>query len=206
MTDERWKIDVYFDYTCPYAWASQRWLDAVQDEVGDRLQITWRYFPLEQVNAKDPGFELWELPNDGTNASLRSYQAANAALNQGPDKFRAFHAGLFNRRHADGRMLGGQAVLDRTAQEAGLDMDQFHRDLESDEVFAKVREDYIYGRQELGVFGTPTIVFENNEGAYLKLNYRELPEDPVPFWHDFVATVRDRPRVIEIKRPDGPQR
>jgi hypothetical protein len=51
------------------------------------------------------------------------------------------------------------------------------------------------------VFGTPTIVFENGQGAYLKVNFRGLPKDPVAFWNEFVAIVRDRPEAIEIKRP-----
>ncbi|MBA2776485.1 MAG: DsbA family protein, partial [Chloroflexia bacterium] len=59
------KIDVYFDYACPWAWGSQVWLDEVREELGDDLEINWRYFPLEQVNAQSPEFKLWEQPNDG---------------------------------------------------------------------------------------------------------------------------------------------
>ncbi len=64
-----------------------------------------------------------------------------------------------------------------------------------------VRDDYTHGKNDLGVFGTPTIVFENDMGAYLKVNFRDLPKDPVKFWDEFVAVVRDRPEAIEIKRP-----
>ena len=210
MTHDRqndtYNIDVYTDYACPYAWANQVWLDQVQDVLGDRLQITWRAFPLQQVNAPDADFKVWELPNDGSSSTLRSFQAAHAAKKQGDDAFRRFHAQLFLRRHEDGRNLAVQRVLEQSAEEAGLDLDQFREDLNSDEVFEIIRDDYTNGRQKLGVFGTPTIVFENGQGAYLKLNFRDLPEDPVEFWYDFVDTVRDRPTVIEIKRPDGPQR
>lgn len=209
MSDTKTKIDVYFDYTCPFAWASQRWLDEVNAKTGDSLEINWKFFPLEQNNAVEKGlgedYKVWETPNDGKNATMRSFQASHAAFKQGPEKFKAFHAGLFERRHVDGRMLGGMSVLDQTAKEAGLDMDQFHKDLESDEVFAIVRDDYTHGKQDLGVFGTPTIVFDNDEGAYLKLNYKDMITDPVEFWNDFEATVRNRPRVIEIKRPNKPR-
>jgi hypothetical protein len=68
-------------------------------------------------------------------------------------------------------------------------------------VFAIVKDDFTTGKGDLGVFGTPTIVFENSQGAYLKVNYRNLPQDPVKFWEEFVAIVRDRPEAIEIKRP-----
>ena len=201
LTDETQNIDVYFDYTCPWAWGGQMWLSQVKQELGDKLQINWRYFPLEQVNAKDPAFNLWEQPNDGTNSSLRSYQASYAAKKQGPDAFDRFHAALFLKRHQDGRNLGKQDVPEAAATEAGLDLEVFRKDLESDEVFAVVRDDYTTGKRQLGVFGTPTIVFENSQGAYLKVNFRNLPTDPVTFWEEFVAIVRDRPEVIEIKRP-----
>lgn len=199
--NETYKIDVYTDYACPYAWATQCWLDQVKEELGDRLQVFWRYFPLEQVNAKDPDFKVWEQPNDGSSSTMRSFQAAHAARKQGDEAFARFHAALFRRRHQDGRNLAGQSVLERTAEEAGLDLDRFREDLKSDEVFDIVREDYTHGREKIGVFGTPTTVFENDQGAYLKLNYRDMPADPVEFWYDFVDTVRDRPSVIEIKRP-----
>ena len=201
LADETQKIDVYFDYTCPWAWGGQVWLHQVKQELGDKLQINWRYFPLEQVNAKDPAFKLWEQPNDGSSSSLRSYQASHAAKKQGPDAFDRFHAALFVKRHQDGRNLGKQDVLETAATEAGLDLDTFRKDLESDEVFAIVKDDFTTGKGDLGVFGTPTIVFENSQGAYLKVNYRNLPQDPVKFWEEFVAIVRDRPEAIEIKRP-----
>lgn len=201
MADETNTIDVYFDYTCPWAWGGQMWLYQVQDELGDKLRVNWRFFPLEQVNAKDADFKLWELPNDGTNATLRSYQAAHAARKQGDDAFRKLHAALFLKRHEAGRNLGQKQVLEAAATEAGLDLDTFRKDLDSDEVFSVVKDDFTYGKRELGVFGTPTIVFENGQGAYLKVNFRDLPKDPVKFWDEFVPVVRDRPEVIEIKRP-----
>jgi hypothetical protein len=64
-----------------------------------------------------------------------------------------------------------------------------------------MRVDFEHGKNEHGVFGTPTIMFENGQGAYLKLNPKQLPDDPVEFFYDFVDTVRDRPAVMEIKRP-----
>jgi predicted DsbA family dithiol-disulfide isomerase len=193
-------MDVYFDYACPFAWAAQVWLDDVRAELGDDVEVTWRYFPLEQANASDPDFKVWEQPNDGSSSTLRPIQAAWAARQQGEEAFRKMHAALFRKRHVEGRNLAGQKVLEAAAEEAGLDLDRFREDLTSNAVFAEIERDYTQAR-ELDVFGTPTIVFDNDEGAYLKLNFQDMPEDPVEFFRDFVRTVRDRPSVIEIKRP-----
>jgi predicted DsbA family dithiol-disulfide isomerase len=198
---ENYNVDVYFDYACPFAWAAQLWLDDVKEELGDRLDVTWRIFPLEQANASDPDFRIWEQPNDGKSSTLRSFQGFHAAKQQGDEAFKKFHASLFRKRHVDGRNLAGQAVLESAAEDAGLDMDRFRNDLTSDAVFRQIEEDFSHSQSELSVFGTPTIVFENDEGAYLKLNYTDMPSDPVEFFYDFVGTVRDRPSVIEIKRP-----
>lgn len=202
-TTDTYKVDVYFDYACPFAWAAQLWLDEVKVELGDKLDVTWRMFPLEQANASDPDFRIWDQPNDGKSSTLRSFQAFHAARQQGDKAFRKFHAELFRKRHVDGRNLAGQKVLESAADAAGLDLERFRKDLESDAVFGEIKEDFTTSRDELSVFGTPTIIFENNEGAYLKLNYTDMPDDPVDFFYDFVDTVRDRPSVIEIKRPQG---
>lgn len=199
------KVDIYFDYACPWAWGGAAWLEQVKAELGDGLEITYRIFPLEQVNAKVEGFKVWEQPNDGNSSTLRSFQAFRAAKQQGPELFTKFHLALFEKRHIDGRNLSKQEVLEDTATNAGLDLEKFREDLKSDAVFAQIEKDFTYGKGTLGVFGTPTIVFENNLGAYLKVNFRELPKDPVKFFEEFAAIVRDRPEAIEIKRPDTPR-
>lgn len=195
------KLDVYFDYACPFAWAGQVWLDAVNERSGGKLDITWKIFPLEQVNAKDPDFEVWKQPNDGKSSTLRSFQGFWAAKQQGEAALKMFHAALFKKRHIDGRNLAGQSVLEAAAQEAGLDLDRFREDLKSDAVFAQIEEDFTTGQQEFGVFGTPTIVYDNGLGAYLQINYRDMPSDPVVFFNEFTDIVRERPNVYEIKRP-----
>jgi predicted DsbA family dithiol-disulfide isomerase len=198
----QYKVDVFFDYTCPWAWGGSVWLDQVQQELGDDLEINWRIFPLEQVNARTPDFKVWEQPNDGNSSTLRSFQGFWAAKQQGPELFRKFHFALYAKRHVDGRNLGQQAVLESAATEAGLDLEKFRKDLKSDAVFKQIEEDYTHGKGDLGVFGTPTIVFDNDQGAYLKVNFKELPNDPVKFFEEFVDIVRDRPEAIEIKRPN----
>lgn len=197
-------LDVYSDYTCPTSWAAERWLSQVKKLLGDRLRVTYRAFPLEQVNQQDPDLKVWEYPNDGKSSTMRAYQAAHAAKKQGEEAFNKVQDGLYTRRHVDGRNLAGQRVLEGIAKDAGLDMDRFREDLQADEVFPIVREEYLKGKNEIGVFGTPTIVFDNGNAAYLKFTWHGTDEEALEFFHDFVATVRDRPEVLEIKRPTPP--
>jgi predicted DsbA family dithiol-disulfide isomerase len=202
---ETYNVELYYDYTCPTSWAAERWLAAVRRDLGDRLHITRRAFPLEQVNMQDPTFNVWDYPNDGSSSTMRAFQAAWAARQQGEDAYERMHALLYVRRHAEGRNLAGQRVLEQTAEEAGLDIERFRADLTSNAAFQTVREDYLHGKHNLGVFGCPTLVFDNGRGAYLRFTWDDARDDAVAFFHEFVTTVRDREHVYEIKRPLGPQ-
>src|SRR5690606_37321514 len=88
---DTYNIEIYSDYTCPTSWTVNRWLEQVQEALGDRLQLTWRAFPLEQVNMPDPDVKVWEYPNDGRSSTMRAYQAVHAASKQGEEAFRKMH-------------------------------------------------------------------------------------------------------------------
>ena len=64
--------------------------------------------------------------------------------------------------------------------------------------------DYEEARTRYGVFGTPTVVFPNGEAIYLKIRKDELPPDPLAFYELFLGIGRDRPGVLEMKRPTKP--
>lgn len=177
------------------------WLEDVKQALGDQLQIDWRYFPLEQVNAPNESFKLWEKPADYKSRGRPAFQAASAARKQGAEAFERFHLALLKQRHEAGNDLRKPSTLEAAATDAGLDLERFRQDAADTSAWDQIRDDFEHGKNEHGVFGTPTIMFENGQGAYLKLNPKRLPDDPVEFFHDFVHTVRDRPSVVEIKRP-----
>jgi predicted DsbA family dithiol-disulfide isomerase len=132
---------------------------------------------------------------------MRAFQGVHAAGKQGADKYLAYMAALFNQRHVNKRNLGTQAILEETATQVGLDLEQFREDLKSDEVFGIFQRNHTEAVEKYGVFGVPTIMFENEQSAYLKIKIGESPADAVAFWDEFVAIVRNRPTILEIKRP-----
>ena len=69
----------------------------------------------------------------------------------------------------------------------------------------EVRDEYAFGRETHGVFGTPTFVFPNGQSAYLKILPAPSSEEAVPLWEEFVTMVRDRPFLVEIKRTKKPE-
>ncbi len=83
-------------------------------------------------------------------------------------------------------------------------MAHFERDLDDRSLLSRIGDDYTRGREEHGVFGTPTFVFPNGGAAYLKMLPAAGPDEALPIFEEFVRTVRDRPFIAEIKRPKKP--
>ena len=51
-------VDFHFDVLCPYAYQTSRWIRSVRDELG--IEISWRFFSLEEVNRAEGKKHPWE--------------------------------------------------------------------------------------------------------------------------------------------------
>ena len=204
---DRVAVDVYFDYSCPYVHSAASWLREVNGQLGEnRIEVRWKFFQLEQVNAPaDADMPIWDLPPERRSRSRDSFHAAAAARRQGGEAFERFHAALLALKHEEQQDHGKRSTLDEAASRARLDLTRFAADLEDRGLLKEIENDYVAGREGLGVFGTPTFVFANGPSAYLQILPPPPPEEAVDFWLDFVRDVRDRPYVREIKRPRRPQ-
>jgi NhaA family Na+:H+ antiporter len=131
------------DFECSYCGDAYESIKEVQRRLGDRLRFVFRELPLP----KHPHARTAAL-------------AAEAAGAQG--RFWEMHDKLFEAR--------GQlepADLTRYAQELGLDLDRFVRDMRSGALAARVDED-VESAIESGVPGTPALYIdgESYEGRY----------------------------------------
>lgn len=200
-------VDVYYDFLCPWAFRGSEWLRDVQNELGhDNLKINWRYFPLEQVNSEGgPDWKLWEQPDDYESRGLGMFRGALAAWNQDQgEKFDKFHQLMFQTRHGEFTVEGRRPDVREVAELAGLDMEQFDRDYADRSLMSRIGEDYEHARASVGVFGVPTLVFENNESAYIKMLPKPEKSEAVNVWNEIYQTIVHRPNVYEIKRPTPP--
>ena len=201
-------VDVYFDFLCPWAFRGSEWLRDVQAQLGpDKLKINWRYFPLDQVNSdQGPEWKLWEQPLESETRGLAMFRAAVAARKQDQgEKFEKFHQLMFQTRHGEFTIDGERPTERQLAEIAGLDLAQFDRDLEDRSLLSTIGADYEHARSEIGVFGVPTLVFENNEAAYIKLLPKPEADEAVSVWNEVYQTIAKRPNIHEIKRPSSPK-
>jgi predicted DsbA family dithiol-disulfide isomerase len=174
----------------------------VKEVYGDRLRIEWHSFPLEQVNStQGPEWKVWEQPDEYKSRGLWAFRAGEAARLQGKEHFERFHMALLRARHVENRDIANPGVLIEVAMEAGLDLDRFRQDLPNRSLLAKIGEDYIGGVEKHGVWGTPTLVFNGRQAAYLKLRPAPPPEESVKLFEELFDIIHGRPYVVEVKRP-----
>jgi protein-disulfide isomerase len=121
----------FADFQCPFCARSVPLLDAVLRAYGEGVRLVFKHFPIDS-HAYARGAAL----------------AAMAAQEQG--KFWEMHDRLF----AAGGRIDRQAAQ-RIAQEMGLDVQRFERDLESPELAQRLERDRQDGLAA-GLTGTPT--------------------------------------------------
>jgi predicted DsbA family dithiol-disulfide isomerase len=177
----------------------------VKEVYGNRLAVEWYAFPLEQVNStQGPEWKLWEQPDEYKSRGLWAFRAGEAARLQGKEAFERFHVALLRARHVEKRDIADRDVLVDVAEGVGLDAGRFQQDLARRSLLAEIGEDYTRGVEEHGVWGTPTLVFNGRQAAYLKLRPAPPPDESAKLFEELFDVIHNRPYVIEVKRPRMP--
>ena len=127
----------YSDFQCPACKAYEPLVKKVLEEYSDEVFLVYRHFPLRQTHE---------------NAQL-SAQAAEAAGKQ--QKFWEMHDLLFIKQEEWAEEKDFSVKLKSYAEVLELNVDQFEKDLESDEGKRKIDEDYASGLK-FNVNATPT--------------------------------------------------
>lgn len=147
----------YSDFQCPACGAYQPIIDAVLKQVGSRIALVYRHYPLTQLHQS---------------AQLAA-QASEAADRQGA--FWPYHDLLFQRQASWPQALDVRQTFIDYAQELKLDTKKFAADLDSAEVKARVNTD-AQDAQTLKLPGTPSfflngksITNPQNADAFVKL-------------------------------------
>ena len=123
----------YVDFQCPCCQGSYPVVERVVESREGELRFAVRHFPVSSTHPQAEGAAL----------------AAEAAGRQG--KFWEMYHRLFTSRN---RLRPFD--LDFHARQLDLDLDAFHRDMESEELREKIRQDKRFGLRS-GVNGTPTL-------------------------------------------------
>ena len=86
------------------------------------------------------------------------------------------------------------------ADGANLDMIRFQKNLAEPRLLHKLAKDHIFAVENLGVFGTPTLVFSQRQVVFVKLS-APPPEECLSVFMEIYHLVSKRQYIQEIKRP-----
>jgi predicted DsbA family dithiol-disulfide isomerase len=194
------ELELYYDYLCPFVYRASLLLASVAAE--RPVEVQWRYFSLAQVNSKEEGWTAWDAPAGERVRGRLAFMAAEAARRQ--DRFDPFHANLLAARHQDRLDVDDAKVVEQVAEESGLELERFRRDLADASILEALARDHRHAVAAHGVFGTPTFVFANGASAYIRLADAPSGAGALQLFDSLLAVAADEPRVLEIKRPTPP--
>ena len=179
------------------------WLSRVELALGDRLELRYRSFALEQVNS-DQGedWKAWEQGQDYLSRGLWPLRGGIAARMQSDQAHRDYMATLQEFKFVERGDIRSRDAVIEMAESAGLDMERFVADIDDPARLEEIGTDH-QEAAEMGVFGTPTFVFEDGTSAFLK-TFTPPESDTLAAWDALLSMARNRPYFGELKRPQPP--
>ena len=145
------QLEEFGDFQCPPCALFHPILEQMEAEFGDKLRVTFRQFPLVPAHQH----------------ALAAASASEAAGLQG--KFWPMHKLIYDHQKDWKDQFDVRPIFQGYAEQIGLDVEQFKRDMAGDVVAQRIFQD---GKRahSLGVKGTPTVF----------LNGREVPFESLP--------------------------
>jgi len=189
-------VEFYFDPMCPWAYQTSVWIRRVREVVP--LDITWRFFSLEEVNRPEGKRHPWERPLaygwtpmrvgawlrrlDGELCG-RWYEVCGRAL------------------HEDGRRPYDVTVARELLAEIGAPATAWDEALADPSTHGDVRADHEHAVRELGGFGVPIIVLPTGRAVFGPVVVpAPAGDDALALWDLTVAYSRTG-GLFELKTP-----
>ncbi len=155
-------------------------LRRLKNELGDRLTIQWKAFPLRavpdsaatfkgtyreeawkrcQAQAASDGivYTLWSR-QDYPQWSLPALEAAKCVAFQGAEAFERLHLKLYEAFFSGGRNIANPDEVTEVVKESGADMERFLTDFKGGTARALVLRDYEEAVTRDGVQAIPTVL------------------------------------------------
>ncbi|MBI4590216.1 MAG: DsbA family protein [Candidatus Rokubacteria bacterium] len=160
-------------------------LQRIQEEMGPRLTIVWKAFPLRPVPDPSASFkgtyreEAWKRcaamaasdrvvftmwsREDYPTWSLPALEAAKCVALQGEEAFRRVHLRLYEALFTRGKNIAIQEEVVEVVRESGVDMTRFLADYESGKAREWVLRDYEDAVTQHGVRAIPTVIVNGGQ-------------------------------------------
>ncbi|MCI0339140.1 MAG: DsbA family protein [Acidobacteria bacterium] len=151
-------LEEFGDYQCPPCGTLHPVLKTIKDEFGDRVQFSFRHFPLVQIHQH----------------AVAASQAAVAAGLQG--RFWEMHDLLYKNQSVWSSATDARPIFLSYARQLGLNVDLFVNDMGGNRANTIVASDLRRG-QALGVNSTPTVFINGREIPFEELKIDNLRKE-----------------------------
>ena len=189
------RVEFHFDVMCPYAFRTSLWIREVRRHT--RLEVSWRFFSLEEVNRAEGKKHPWEREWSYGWSMMR----IGALLRrQSPDLLDAWYLRAGTALHVEGRKPHDPQVARTLLGEMGLDPGVVDEAIGDPTTGDEVRREHD-ALVAAGAFGVPTLRFPDGQVLFGPV-VLEPPtgEAAVRLWQA-VTAWREFPSLYEIQRP-----
>ncbi len=188
-------VDFHFDLICPFAFRTSLWIREVRALTG--LQVSWRFFSLEEVNRPAGKKHPWERDWSYGWSMMR----IGALLRRrSPDLLDAWYLAAGTALHVEGRKPHRPAVARELLSAMGLEpglVDEAMADSSTGEEVRAEHEVVVAA----GGFGVPTLRFPDGQCLFGPVLLDPPRGDAAVRLWQAVSAWRDFPSLYELKRP-----
>jgi 2-hydroxychromene-2-carboxylate isomerase len=189
-------IEFFFDPICPYAYQSSVWIRDVRDEIG--LDISWKFFSLEEVNRPEGKKHPWERDISYGWTPMR---VAAWLRRQNMEWCDAFYEVCGRALHVDGRRFYDPKVARELLRDAGLPESAWDEALADPTTHDDVRNDHEEAISLHAGFGVPIIVIPGGRAVFGPVIAPAPPRDKAVELWNIITSYSRFPGLYEIKTP-----
>ncbi|WP_348731440.1 DsbA family protein [uncultured Mycolicibacterium sp.] len=187
-------VDFHFDPMCPFAYQTSLWIRDVRDQTG--LEVTWRFFSLEEVNRVEGKRHPWERAWSYGWSLMR----IGALLRRrDPALLDRWYAVIGHELHTLGGKPHDPEVARRLLTDIGVDAALLDHALEDPSTHDDVRADH-QRVLDAGGYGVPTLFLDGQCLFGPVLVDPPTGADALRLW-DVVTGMAALPHVYELQRP-----
>lgn len=196
MSEQPTSVEFYFDYICPYAYQTSLWIRDVRERTG--LEISWRFFSLEEVNRREGGKHPWERELAYGWTPMR---VAAWLRRQSMDWCDRWYAAAGRALHVEGRRPYDRDTALDLLSGAGLPTDAWDEAIADPTTHDDVRRDHEEATGPHAGFGVPILVIPGGRPVFGPVVIPAPTGDRVlELWNLTVAYARF-PGLYELKTP-----
>ena len=188
-------VAFHFDIMCPYAFQTSIWMREVRDLLD--LDVSWRFFSLEEINRVEGKKHPWEREWSYGWSMMR----IGALLRrQDPALLDRWYLAAATALHVDGRKPHRPEVAEALLVELGLDPALVAEAIADPTTGDEVRAEHD-AVVATGGWGVPTLVFEDGQSLFGPVVIDPPTGDAaIRLWHAVTAWL-EFPHLYEIQRP-----